>query len=375
MTASSTFLRNKLLALGVTLFLAIGWANIRINTSLRSLRGNTGKFTKYEPYGRHKDLMEKFRKNCPVSISIPTANSYFSSAEILYSSNFNVKDLFNVKNFNLCDLKSECKTMDIRLFVDEYFKEIKSSKTVLFKTKLDNVSVRYQRSDEKRALNVDSYEFYPDNEALINSDGSKNEEMETKLKILGFMFGLLFVTCSFTEIKFTPEFLIPEYSASSFEVSRRLVLEELERMGMVIHSFGSRSGRSSPAILINEFLWSQPYLNLHDWKDNSIFDSKGRIFWKVLSKLSNAEIMTIFNLATGFELVPVEGMSRLPKTVIEVRSTDGEYSQQLMFSERFKITIGPEETFESLKNKLTGFANAKVASDVKKHENKIIKNK
>lgn len=401
------------MASAIFLAIALGYIINRLNSKLNSLRGfqDTDDNSRY---GGPLNLIEKFEAiTGPVLVTINENLSYSKNAENLYLSNFCNLDLLKSQNIDLCDSDSDCKTMDVRIFVDEYLNELKSSKTILRAFTYFNEQV---------------YEVYPD-EDLSNVN-------EIKLSVLGFMIGIMVITKSFIGLKFSPIFLILEenlklvlgnylmhsdsdqysiyteikdhnpyqlsrnnyfsrqyqfvensskpfkrhqfdilsysdsysnvYDATTFPLeeaaeailltpfkeSRSLIFQGMKRVleqeYNFVQGFSFHSSKNN-YILIDNFSDSTPNLNLYQWKDNSIFDRKARIFWKALSNLSEDEILIIFKLATGFEAAPFTGFLRLPKTLIEI---DEKSTKAVKFVDRFKIVIGHDETAESLEKAL-----------------------
>ena len=382
----SSLLKKKILILTVTASFFFLYVSSSIRFKRENLRKHWDLF--FENQGGPEYIIRKCKKMRPVLITFKATKSYQESAEYLYKTDLNYDNICNSSNIDICNEEdtSLCKTIDIKLFISNYFKEIIAEKVIL------------------RDTGQKSYDIYKDKEGPLNI---KPKEF----KILGMMIGLTIIHETYLEISFASHFLYninssqdlfvtlsnfdPEqykiyqkirdsakwgyskekeakfmpnsskpfkelndpdplaevYQNSDFplakaakqifiipyEKTRELIFEGMYTILNRRYYFvmGANYWDRYSLINFNRITASVPgNLFIHNWKDNSDYNNKSRIFWLALRLLDSDRKMKVYKKVTGFDKIPAGGFARLPRTQIVIGTGE-------MFPEPFKIVINP----------------------------------
>ena len=86
-------------------------------------------------------------------------------------------------------------------------------------------------------------------------------------------------------------------------------------------------------------------LDMTSWRDNSIYNSSTRMFWKALKDFSNEDKLKIYRKATGLYKIPSLDFNRLPKTRLVPH--DGMSIQ--FVPERYEVKVPAYSSHESMK--------------------------
>ena len=312
---------------------------IRWEECERSTFGNRNLF---EARARWKD-------NLPATITYSTHESIESQAELLYNSGYNHTNLHTLKHINICD-GINCKTMDMRLFLHEYFTEIVQGGELVNED--SNGMYYFRRNNEFGA-----------------------SDMQFRYEVLGAMYILALLTEAYIEINFlnlawirTSEAAYYQHELEYIDKSAFYDFSRLQRTGRIVDSdtekylirpferareavfegsqrFFGESNHNTITIRPAKFDQFKPKTFLLLWRDHSICKTSCNNFWRAISKLNIDEMFQIYQKISGYGTFPSGGFYYLPKTLLVNEPTVDE-----MFPERFKINLRKEFTIDEIYN-------------------------
>ena len=399
----------------ILIFLAafFGYLRYRFNAKLAIFR--VSYYSNELPHhGGPSSLIERCNSNGPIFISFRATNNYEQNAKLLFRSGLDSESLCTSKFINICKTEWDCDTVDLRIFIREYFVEIIRQPIFIARFYGYNNGMSYEND-------ADAYYFLKrDSEWMPTFDYSYPNQFE----ILGFMLGLAAATETFLDIKFAPFFHCSEYSISNLLCHLELIdLEQCALFREISNSFSNErcyefvpgckpfnrswnmhktarvtySAREFPMKRAAEEIFIKPYknsrmyinrgldiilgevyenslglvnmkmvfgkynyfhrhFNSYQWKEFSdyefnIFTNSTRIFWVVLlTKYNDAEQFKIFQKISGLTHFPIGGFQRLPRTKIFFGENYDGDSK--IFDRKFEVRLRPDSTVESLKKEI-----------------------
>lgn len=195
----------------VLIFLAVffGYLRYRFNAKRKELRPAHYYYYGPQRYGGPSSLIERCSSIGPIFISFKTTNNYEKNAQLLVSSGYNSESLCTSKFINICDKdkKRNCDTVDLRIFLREYFVEIISQP--IFSINYYGLINRTCKENEK-----DPHYFLKRDLEWMPRPDFVDYAHRNQFEILGFMLGLAAATGTFLDIKFAPFFHCNEYIIS-----------------------------------------------------------------------------------------------------------------------------------------------------------------
>lgn len=398
-----TLSQKKLLICALVAIVSILYINIRIAHKRKSLRVFRASDYSFDTGPSH--LIRRCKELGQVFITYPSAiKSHIDVADRLFNTEFKDEDMCKLLNIDICLETSpeKCNTMDIKLFMLKYFRELAKDDTFLRR--------RVKSDDYSQLQRNVIYDIFPDSEAPLN-----DPKYLKKLKIFGMMIGLAIAHDTFLDmafekhllaasgdancllntledidpqqykwyqkifdsstdsLKFVPDSTKPFRDADDpdplaikyyrtnfpqqkaaeqifidpFSVSREYIFEGMDRL-LSRHYYNSSNYRAYSVDFKQCFSYYSlsDEVNVHLWKDNSAYDGNGKIFWRLLARFKHDDKLRIFQKVTGFIFIPVGGIRRMPKTKIILGSS------KEMFPEPFCIIIDPNYDEKMLENEM-----------------------
>ena len=210
-------LRKKALILATFISAYFFYVSVSIKSKRENLRNNH--YVKLLNFGGPHDLMTCCEALGTVFITIEEGlgpDTYEKNAINLFNSEFGYKNVCKTRKLDLCITEKYCKTLELKNFILQYFREIERSGVIL-------------RKRLKHSINTDSYiyDINPDQEDL-NKDSKKSKELREGLKVFGMMIGLAVIHKLYLEIKFERHFLVIKFVTHSHLSELLFSLKEID---------------------------------------------------------------------------------------------------------------------------------------------------
>ena len=201
MTLVSSYLLKNCCVVLIALAVSFGYLNVRIRMKIQEFRPNFAYEVWPTCYGGQTDLIRNFRHLGPILIYFKTTNNFEKNAELLMTKGFNLSNLYRSSTINICYGEQDCDTVDLRIFLREYFVEITSQPIFSKKIHKDIEIVRINDDSD-----TEPYYFLKRDSEWMSRPNFVDYAHRIQFEILGFMLGVAAATGTFIDIKFAPFF-------------------------------------------------------------------------------------------------------------------------------------------------------------------------
>lgn len=387
----SSLLRKKLLISLTFISAYFLYASIRIKIKRTSLRSFV--YEQLDRIGGPVHLMKRCSALGTVLISIEKGlgpETFEKNAKYLFKTDFGFENVCKTKKIDICNTEN-CAIVDIKYFILQYFRELEKRGVILRKRSCSIFNTVYDILPDQAELGEDTKEakelkeglktfgmmiglviihrvylemkferhFLHDfwgTEDLLGTLDNLDPEQSKIYRNIRYNYGhkrSKFVPKSQKPFRYEndPDPLAVEYDINSYpfhQAGRQIFIDPYINSRDLIFQ-GMRKVCSCEYYTCDKY---RPYHNevnlnfitseicnhnptFHDIKDNFDNDKNSRLFLRALRYLDTSEAYVVYQKITGFQYIPADGFSQLPKIKVVSGHSDK------LFSKPFIVNIEP----------------------------------